>query len=42
MDPQKPDIKALMLVHLAELMVDAELYGWEAIHSFYTIWLQQM
>ena len=42
MDIQKPDIRELMSTHHAELMANAELYGWEAIQVFHAIWLQQM
>ena len=42
MDSQKPEIKALMSSHLAELMANAELYGWEAVHAFHAVWLQQI
>ena len=31
MDAEKPAIKALMVIHLDDLMVDAELYGWKAV-----------
>ena len=28
--------------HFVELMSDAELYGWEAVHAFRVVWLQQL
>ena len=31
MDAEKPAIKALMAAHLNDLMMDAELYRWEAV-----------
>ena len=42
MDSQKSDISALMSTHLAELMANAELYGWEAVQAFHAVWLQKM
>ena len=36
----KPTQKEAMLKNLHELMVDAELYGWELVGAFLTIWLQ--
>ena len=42
MDIQKPDVRTLMSSHLSELMADAELYGWGAVHAFQAVWLQQM
>ena len=32
----------LMTHHIQELMADMELYGWEPIHSYHAIWLQQI
>ena len=37
---QSQDIRALMLAYLVELMADAELYGWEAVQAFHTVWLE--
>ena len=37
-DAEKPPLKALMGTHLAELIVDAELYGWSRPRL---LWLQQ-
>ena len=34
--------KYMMLKHLKEIMVDTELYGWEAVSSYYAAWLQQL
>ena len=31
-----------MSAYLAELMADAELYGWEATKAFHAVWLQQL
>ena len=42
MDSQKSDIRAIRSTHLADLMTDSELYGWEAVPAFHAIWLQQM
>ena len=42
MDRQKPDIKNWMSAHLADLMIDSELYRWEANHTFHAMWLQQL
>ena len=42
MDSQKPDVRALVSSHLAELMTDAELYCWEVVWAFHAIWLQQI
>ena len=42
MDSQKSDIRALMYIHLTELMADADFYGWEAVRDFHALWLQQM
>ena len=42
MNGQKPDIKKWMSTHLADLVVDSELYGWEAVYAFHAVWLQQL
>ena len=42
MNAEKPPVKALMGAHLAELMADAELYGWEAVCTFHATWLHQI
>ena len=42
MNNQKVDIKEIMSTHLAELMANAELYGWEATHAFHAVVLQQL
>ena len=34
--------KGMMLIHLKELMADAELYSWEPIQSYHTVWLQYL
>ena len=31
-----------MASHLKELMLDAELYGWECTRTFHGIWLNQL
>ena len=31
-----------MATHLAELKGNVELYGWEAVHAFHAMWLQQI
>ena len=42
LDRENLAIKALMATHLGELMGDVELYGWEAMNAFNTVWLQQI
>ena len=42
MDTEKPAIRALMAIHLDDLMGDTELYRSEEVRAFHTIWLQQM
>ena len=33
-------VKASMLLHLQELMEDADTYGWEAVRIYHAAWLQ--
>ena len=42
METDKPAIRPLMANHLVELMGDTELYGWEPVHAFHAVWLQQL
>ena len=42
MEAVKPAIRLLKANHLVELMGDAELYGWELVHVFNVVWLQQL
>lgn len=41
MEAEKPMIRPFMANHLVELMMDAELYVWEPVCAFHTVWLQQ-
>ena len=40
MATEKESIRPYMLQHLQNLMADVELYGWELIWAFHSIWLQ--
>ena len=42
MEVEKPAVRPLMATHLVELMGDAKLYGWECVHAFHALWLQQL
>lgn len=35
-------LRPLMMKHLKDLMVHAELYGWEPVRTFHAIWLRQL
>ena len=39
---EKSSVHPLMAQHLQELMGDTELYGWEFVRAFHTIWLKQL
>ena len=36
------ELKEVMLKYLKELMADATTYGWEPIHAYHVVWLQQI
>ena len=42
MATEKLSFHPLMAQHLHDLMGDAELYGWELVRAFHSIWLQQL
>ena len=42
MDAKRPPVMPLMAQHLLELMMDAEMYGWERVRAFHAVWLQQL
>ena len=35
-------IRPFMANHVIDLMGDAELSGWEPVHAFHAVWLQQL
>ena len=39
---EKETVKAKMAAHLADLMGDAERYGWERVRAYHGVWLNQL
>ena len=42
MEQEKDSIKPIIAHHLQELMTDTELYAWERVRAYHTVWLQQV
>ena len=42
MDTEEGLVKKQMATHLQDLMLDAQLYGWEMTRTFHCVWLNQI